>query len=223
MNISIGLDKEIDDDTYKIEKTTSCYFCGMSACISKVYIHSKKIIVNTCTLCDTISNFNKQYNNCTMLCHSKMSQLDIIKLTHEYYKKFHKIPKPNEIDDTVTMIKLDCLTYAQFYDQLDSTTQEQFKQFVFFFTSEMQVSGTKNLFKQNIKKDIPYDMSFFNLPIYNLSDTETLLINEFTSKCKKQCITEMNALKSLLERELINVKTKIKDKDIFLKTIIELK
>jgi len=222
MNISIGLDNEIDNvDTYKAEKSSSCYFCGMSACVSGVHIHSKKIIVNTCTLCCTISKFNKLYINWVMLCHSNLSQLDIIKLTHEYYKKHHRIPKPNEIDDTAIMIKLDCLTYAQFYDQLDPTVQEQFKQFVFFFTSEMQVSGTKNLFKQNVRKDIPYDMSFFDLPTYKLSDTETLLINEFTSKCKKQCISEMDVLKSLLEKELTNVKTKIKDKDTFLKTILD--
>ncbi len=222
MNITVGLDKEINDsNTYVIEKSSFCYFCGISTCLSNVYIHSKKLIVNACSLCHTISNFNKFYINCVTLCHSKLSQLDVIKLTHDYYKKHHKIPTPHEIDKTTTIIKLDCLTYAQFYDQLDPTIQEQFKHFIFFFTSEMQVSGTKNLFKQNIRNDIPYDISFFTLPTYKLSDTEKLLIDEFTSKCKKQCVNEMNSLKSLLEQELIKVKLEINEKETFLKQLLD--
>ena len=224
MNITVGLDKEIDDadlDTYKIKSSSSCYFCETSMCSSNTYIHLKKLKVKTCSLCHTVSNFNKYYINHVMLCHSDLSQLNIIKLTHDYYKKHHKIPSPSEIDKSAKYVKIDCLTYAQFYDQLNFPTKNQFEQFVFFFTSEIKLSVPKNLFKQSTKNDKPYDISFFDLPIYKLSDAEILLFDQFTSQSKKQCVKEMNLVKSLLTQYIDNTKAGIKEKDLFLKAITD--
>lgn len=204
MVLQIGLCKNIDTNEYEICKNTRCYFCEFATCSIDTYIYSEKKIVKTCILCHTISNFKTYYVYNVMLCHSDKSQSDIIKLTHDYYKKHNKIPVPFDIDKNVRRINLDCITFAHFYDQY--YRKDKYAKFIFFFTSEIKMHPKQSLFKQITEHKSTYDSSIFDIPVYKMSHDEMRYIDEYISECKDANKKVMNKVKNEIDKKILATK-----------------
>ena len=123
----------------------TCFYCGLRSEKYMVCDHIDGNAENNelsnfrilCPLCDLIRHcgiaaiFNKLY-----LYISKMSQVDIVKKTVEYYVKTRNIPKPEEIDPEAVLVKETTIDFANVllkknYDEL-SPEENQYKG---FFTS----------------------------------------------------------------------------------------
>lgn len=156
----------------------SCPFCGG---INKIYVYIDELKLKTrvCYLCSLIVNFDVQNFNKLILCHSKLSQCEIIKRTMDFYQVNNRVPKPIELDSNVKKINLSPIVYLELIK-----SNYVFENFVFFFTDLIEeLIGSEidvTVFDDNIKtkKKKLYDISFFDIKTYDFTDKEKDIISK---------------------------------------------
>jgi hypothetical protein len=185
MDIDIS---NIDFDEYNSVESEGCYFCGVDKHIVNAYVHSKKLIVNACVFCNMIVNFKRYNMGKIMLCNTSMTQLQVIRKTHELFNKNKLTPLPTLIDPKVKHIHISPMIYAKFIQSLDNLDKTKFNKFVFFFTSEVdkmivpRATGiNRNMFaiSKQIVQSVPYNLDFFDIPAYELKLNEKEYIETF--------------------------------------------
>lgn len=108
-------------------KNIKCYFCDDKNNLVNTFYNNE--IINCCTLCNVIVNFNKSYTFYCILCYSEMSQFDIIKITKKIYKDTGIIPFPQELDKNAKYVNIPVYLYAKFENKIDN--------FKLFFTCKI--------------------------------------------------------------------------------------
>lgn len=179
------------DITNFIKKNNvKCLFCETKKNLLNTYY--KQEIINCCPLCNIIINFNKTYTFYAVLCHSKMSQLDIIKTTKKLYEENNIIPLPKEIDANAKYIKLPLYLFAQFENK------EYLKNYRVFFTckaGDIITEEIDDVFDDKPKKKIKRDICEYVGEPYVFTEKEIKKINKELYKIKN------NNFKLLLDKE----------------------
>ena len=178
-NIIINLDTDIDFDDYQFEDNgNSCYLCGCSNnVIYDTFIYKKSIRVKTCNFCNIITNFKRCHIGKVVLCHSLLSQKDIVIKTTKFVQTNNTIPFPTELDPNVQLINMSCFEFALMLSMnLKTEKKEDFTKFVFFLTQEntnILKHKEKNMFSSKPKKEsVPYNIDCFDLPVYVFTKSE---------------------------------------------------
>lgn len=207
---------ESDDDG------TICDICnGKTNDVTKIKIKNKNIAI--CKLCNAIINFDKTYIGKMFICRSKLSQDVINSKTLEYFDKYNKIPHPTHIDKDCKIVYVQIYHFAKVLEVLsdkiksDNNIQKPSmygehkedysfltKDFKIFFTNEMKIClVVKNPFAKTNEKNIKYDNSYFNLPIYTLTNSEKKILDDAEKIIRKkddQILEKDKTLKSMEDK-----------------------
>jgi hypothetical protein len=163
----VTLTPQIDIDNAEKEITKKCHFCESKINLQATYYDNK--IISACFLCHIVVNYEKEYMYHSLLCNTKLTQLEIIKKTWGFFAKNNYIPKPNELDPDAKIIKLPPYIFANFADK------PKFSNYCIFFTNkveDMLIDETDDVFgnnKKRVKTDI---LDYFNIQEYIMSDEE---------------------------------------------------
>lgn len=163
----ITLTPEIDIDNTPEDFAKKCYFCESKINLQLTY-HDDKII-NSCPLCHIVVNYCKEYIYHSILCHTKLSQLEIIKKTWEFYNSKGYVPKPTEIDPNTKIIKIPTFIFANFRDK------KYFQNFCVFFTNKIEnmlTDDIDDIFTPSKDKKIMDILDYFDIPEYIFTDEE---------------------------------------------------
>lgn len=184
-------------DNLENNQQNKCHFCE-----SKINLQPtiyKDTIINCCFLCHITVNFDKDYIYHCLLCHSELSQKNIISKTWEFYNKNGYVPLPQEIDEHAKIIKIPVHLFAQF-----NKKKSKFHNYKFFFTNKVQnmlLDETDDVFEKvpNIKK---YDLlQYFKIDAYQIPDDEKNNINKQINKINTNNFEVMTEIQNnLLER-----------------------
>jgi hypothetical protein len=180
--INLKLTNDDDIDNYGRKCNTECYFCGYDVTVD-TYIYTKKLIVRTCILCRTIYNFSNGDMGNVIVCKSELSQIDIIKKTHQYLKKTNKIIFPLDIDLTIKIVRISPIKYAKNKGNYN---------FVFCFTGEMEAyfKPSINYFMKQSKIPEKTYFDYDSIPVHQIDididtdDDTNKILNTFKSKIK---------------------------------------
>jgi hypothetical protein len=76
-------------------------------------LNYKELNSNLCVFCEIIKENKKQNLFDIIIGFSKLTQLEIIKKTYEFFIKNDRIPYPNEIDMDVSTLRTNPYTYRE--------------------------------------------------------------------------------------------------------------
>lgn len=227
-NIEI-LSENIDYDLYTFKLNKSCYYCLSQTNINfNTYICQEQICVKTCLFCNIITNYKKIHTGKVILCHSTLSQLEIIKKTQQYYKEFNTIPLLIDIDSKVQIISISSYIFAKLLLTQDKSI---FKNYVFFFTSDITqiLNNNSCMFGTNTKPKIKHiNMYYSNIPKYIIPQSEQNIIDNFIINITNDNNIIINANKKIInsyQNITTNIKTNINNNinnDITIKTFLRL-
>lgn len=182
------------------KQNNKCYFCDVKINLQPTYYNNE--IISCCFLCHITNNFDKEYVYHAFLCHSKLSQLDIIKKTWAFYKKNGYVPLSKEIDKNAKIIRTPLYLYSQFKNKND------FPDFKLFFTNKVQdmlLEETDDVFDTvaNIKK---YNVSdYIEQDEYTLLNEEKNSINKQTEILIKNNYSIMTEIEQNLKKRYDNL------------------
>lgn len=91
----------------KYISNAKCSICN--TLISRYYIFNDEKL---CYLCYIVNNIGF-FNNNIIICHSKLSQLDINKLVFEYIKSNNTLPSPKNIDNDIKLVDLTLFEFSR--------------------------------------------------------------------------------------------------------------
>jgi hypothetical protein len=163
----LTLEPKIDIDNAEKENTNKCHFCESKINLQATYYDNK--IINTCFLCHIVVNYQKEYIYHCVLCNTKLSQLEIIKNTWEFFYKKGYVPRPNELDQNAKLIKIPAYIFANFTDK------DKFSDYHVFFTNKVEnmlTDETDDVFGVN-KKKVKIDiLEYFDISEHVMCDEE---------------------------------------------------
>lgn len=205
--LTISLKKEkykIDDEAAnwdKIKKEVllrddyTCVFCGgkykkymfcvrMDKTLEKNNIEN---LVSCCKLCFICSHFNCNFLDETVLCYSKLDQIEIIRKTVDYIITHKTVPSVEEIDKNAKIINISLYKYLNLIDSLQKTPK---------ITNNLKIFFTKQL-----------DISFIGLTYDNAEDTFIIIDSDTLENENILYIQpKMNKLDKIIVEKLLKKK-----------------
>ena len=106
-------------------------------------------------MCDIITEPKYWHTYSYIVCHSNISQMDIIKKTREMIHKYNRVPLPNEIDTQVKIVKFNPYEFIQI-----SKLTNYFVNFKIFFTDDLNIRQIKTfrIFDKIIKNKKDFEL-----------------------------------------------------------------
>lgn len=157
----------------------TCSYCGG---MYKYYRYIEEDTV--CPFCYMILNLNDMDNDKLILCYSKLSQLDIIRMTTKYIFDNDKIPYPQIIDPNIQLIPLSIMELS--CALMDNKLPNIFDNYKIFINHNFNIGYIKS---------VVFDNSIF------CEDSE---ISEYVYDEYKMSKKERKYLKSILNVKKIN-------------------
>ena len=113
------------------------------------------VVDNLCIMCQSITEPTHQHTYSYIVCHSNISQIDIIKRTRDFVCKHNRVPLPNEIDTLVKIIKTNPYEFVKI-----SKLTDYFKNFKIFFTDDLNIKLIKTfrIFDKIIKNKKDFEL-----------------------------------------------------------------
>jgi hypothetical protein len=165
---------DIDIEGCQKKKSKECHYCQSQINLSDAIIDNNKTIISACFMCRAVVNYKKEYAFMGVLCHTELSQLEIIKATWKFVKTNGYVPLPTEIDPNAKLVSLSVLMFAKF------EKKKKFPYYCLFFTNNilnMITDEIDNIFNSKDKNILNY----FNIPKYNMTEDEKI-------RADKECL-----------------------------------
>lgn len=201
MYLSITSNKD-NIDEIPDEQKNCCYFCESKINLSKT-LYNKKFI-SCCFLCHIIVNFEKSHIYHGVLCHTNLSQSEIIHKTWEFFFEKNYVPLPIEIDPNAKRVNISSYLFANFEKKSNFS-------YGFFFTNKIhkmlidELDELDEIFSSN-KKSKKYDLlDYFNIEKYEISEDEKEKINKELNKLMNKNYSIMLETENILKERYIKL------------------
>jgi hypothetical protein len=113
-----------------MNNVSKCHICDCDANLyDECYFNEN---VKVCFLCRIVINNKKDDVYRCILVYSKLTQVQVIKKTREFYQKNDRIPFPQEIDQDAKLFPLQVYLFSKLKNK------ELFPNIVIFFTSHVE-------------------------------------------------------------------------------------
>lgn len=199
------LNSDDDYDNYEEEDLEYCPFCGVKLNSSyTVYLKKEKIKTTSCYMCKIINNNSKSYIQELIVCKTKLSQLDIIRKTFEFYKNNNRIPYITEIDENAKLVPINAFVFAQIIKK--KKYNKKLKGLCLFFTGNIIESLLRNksysMFGGSRPQILKYDSDFFDIEKYELTKKEQKIINKYNKKIEKEKKYTLNNIRKNIDKQI---------------------
>jgi len=153
----------------------SCRYCGgvYQKYLLCCYIPDKKCNDVCCRLCYLITHLNYGMFREMKLYYSKMSQLEINKLTVNYIIENNETPVPTTIDENIKLPGLSLLEYINILNNYD-VLPEELKDYKIFFTNKLGIEFVLRNYGQTL--------FFNNNKTSDLVDTDKMKLDDTLDK-----------------------------------------
>jgi hypothetical protein len=182
MHLSLTPILNIDIDNAEKEITKKCYFCESKINLQATYYNNK--IISACFLCHIVVNYSKEYIYYSVLCYTKLTQLEIIKKTWDFFVTKGYVPKPIEIDPNVKIVKIAKISTYIF---ANFKNKQMFSDYCLFFTNKVEnmlTDETDDVFGATKKKTKIDILEYFDIPEHIFTDKEKESIEKEISDIK---------------------------------------
>ena len=137
---------------------------------------------------------------CLLGYSKKLSQLDVIKKTQEFYEENGTSPFPQQLDSDAKIINIPVYIFSQFENK------KSFENFVVFFTSHVQnhiEDVVSNAFKISKKKE--QIMKYYECCDYEFTDEQIELIKKETDNVRNNNFSSMKNAENILNQQYSTV------------------
>lgn len=183
-------DDVFTDDFKYSEDSQLCSVCNEKYNRSYItYLYNSEIKTRTCFLCNSIINLNHlSLGKCFLIC-SELDQIKINKKTNKLFNESSIIPNIKKIDSNAKIINMSTYLFFECFLLMDKKEIKKFENIKIAFTGEASNSlklPTQNFqsYFDNIKnansnkvERVKYDSSYFDLPVYEFSETQQQILN----------------------------------------------
>lgn len=148
----IEISNRIIDKRYRVRRVgkQKCSNCHNP---SRLLYDYENLPHSICELCNTVFRYSSRTMKSGVICHTNLTQLEIIRKTYEFLKKNTRIPRISEVDSDARIVKY---PFPDLLKALKSATRDQRKEFSdlkLFFTDMIDYNAFhfNSMFKRPTK------------------------------------------------------------------------
>lgn len=157
-----------------------CHYCGgkyLKYLICTYFTESKSSDI-CCKLCHMVTHLNYGITKEIDVYYSKLSQVDVVKLTVEYIINNNEVPEPYQIDNDVKMSPVSLLEFTNIINNYDSYPNE-LTNYKIFFMNCLNTDFITNNYGEKMSMFLSDDIKFNKIIEHHIPlDNELVLFNK---------------------------------------------